>query len=72
MTIPTPLFDAWRATANRQLAERGRKTALAEHLTKRYGRTVHSWQSYLNAILNGRRLPNAEIVMAIDAWFAKN
>ena len=41
-------------------------------LTKRYGRTVHSWQSYLNAILNGRRLPNAEIVMAIDAWFAKN
>ena len=72
MTITTPLFDAWAARANRQLGQHGRKAELARHLTARYGRTERSWQSYLGAVLGGRRLPNAEIVLAVDAWLERN
>ena len=71
MKISTPLFNAWRTRAKRALAEHGIKAHLAEHLTNKYGRTSRSWQRYIAAILSGERLPNAEIVLAVDAWLAK-
>lgn len=70
MTIPTPLFETWRADAIRRLAGRGLKTELAQFLTTHYGRTQRSWQRYISAILGGEVLPNAEIAFAMNAWFA--
>jgi hypothetical protein len=69
--IETPLFNAWRIRTRRSLAVHGIKAQLAEHLTKKYGRTSRSWQRYIAAILSGERLPNAEIVLAIDQWLVK-
>lgn len=70
MTIPTPRFDSWRADASRRLAPRGQKAELARFLAAHYGREERSWQRYISAFLSGELLPNAEIVLAVDAWFA--
>ena len=72
MTIPTPLFDAWAARANRQLGQHGRKAELARHLAARYGRTERSWQNHICRALGGRCMPNAEIVLAVDEWLERN
>jgi hypothetical protein len=71
VTISTPLFNAWLKMASRRLAPRGRKADLARHLAAQYGRPARSWERHLAAILNGERLPNAEIYIAMDRWIAK-
>jgi hypothetical protein len=70
MNDSTPMFDAWRADAQRHLAPRGRKAELARHLTARYGREQRSWERHISAVLAGDLVPNAELLLAMDAWFA--
>ncbi len=69
MNDSTPLFDAWRADAQRWLASRGRKADLARHLTARYGREQRSWERHISAVLAGDLVPNAELLLAMNAWF---
>jgi hypothetical protein len=71
MRRPTPCFDGWLARVSRELAARGQKADLARYLSKRYGRPARSWESTLGQILRRTLLPNAEIVLAIDAWLAR-
>jgi hypothetical protein len=71
MRRPTPCFDGWLARVARELAARGQKADLARYLSKRYGRPARSWESTLAQILGRTLLPNAEIVLAIDAWLAR-
>ncbi len=68
MIMETPLFNAWRTRATRQLAPRGRKAELAKHLTTRYGRAQRSWERHISAILSGDREPKAELFLAISKW----
>jgi hypothetical protein len=71
MKRPTPCFDGWLVSVSRKLAGRGQKAELARYLSKRYGRPARSWESTLAQILGRTLLPNAEIVLAIDAWLAR-
>ena len=72
MKRPTPCFDAWLVGVAGALASRGQKAKLARYLAKRYGRPPRSWEATLAQILGRVLLPNAEIVLAINAWLSRN
>lgn len=55
----------------RKLAPRGAKADLARYLSERYGRPARSWESNLAQIIGRTVLPNAELLLAIDAWLAQ-
>jgi hypothetical protein len=55
----------------RKLSPRGAKAELARHLSEQYGRPARSWESNLGHIIARDLLPNAEILLAIDAWLAR-
>ena len=71
MKRPTPYFDQWVKAVERKLAMRGAKAELARHLSERYGRPARSWESNLAQIIGRDLLPNAEILLAIDAWLGR-
>jgi hypothetical protein len=71
MKRTTPFFDQWIKAAKRKLAVRGAKADLARYLSQRYGRPARSWESNLAKIIGRTLLPNAEVLLAIDAWFAR-
>lgn len=66
---PTPEVDAWREGVKQHLSVHGRKAELARHLAARYGRTERSWQQSIQNILS-RQVPNAELLLAINAWLS--
>jgi hypothetical protein len=68
MRRATPQFDRWVKAVKRRLAARGAKADLARHLSEQYGRPARSWESNLAQIIGRDVLPNAEILLAIDAW----
>jgi hypothetical protein len=72
MKRPTPCFDAWLVGVARALGGRGQKAKLARYLAERYGRPPRSWEATLAQILGRVLLPNAEIVLAINSWLARN
>jgi hypothetical protein len=57
--------------AERELARRGTKANLARYLSEQYGRPARSWESNLAQIIARNVLPNAEILLAIDRWIAR-
>ena len=71
MKRPTPYFNDWLVGVERALAVRGRKAELARYLAKRYGRPPRSWEATLAQILGRVLLPNAEIVLSINAWLSR-
>ena len=71
MKRATPCFDKWIKSIERKLTLRGAKADLARHLSEQYGRPARSWESNLAQIIARNLLPNAEIVLAIDAWMAR-
>jgi len=71
MKRATPHFDQWVKVVERKLATRGAKADLARHLSERYGRPARSWESNLAQIIGRDLLPNAEILLAIDAWLGR-
>jgi hypothetical protein len=71
MKRATPHFDQWVKAVKRKLAVRGAKADLARFLSERYGRPARSWESNLAKIIGRTLLPNAEILLAIDAWLAR-
>lgn len=71
MKRATPYFDQWVRAAKRKLAVHGAKADLARHLSKQYGRPARSWESNLAQIIGRNLLPNAEILLAISAWLAR-
>ncbi|PYK46543.1 MAG: hypothetical protein DME46_01530 [Verrucomicrobia bacterium] len=71
MKRATPQFDQWVEAVKRKLAARGAKANLARHLSEQYGRPARSWESNLAQIIGRDLLPNAEILLAIDAWLGR-
>jgi hypothetical protein len=71
MKRATPCFDRWVKRVERKLAPHGAKADLARFLSGRYGRPARSWESNLAQIISRKVLPNAEIVLAIDAWLVR-
>lgn len=71
MKRPTPCFDKWIESVERKLAPRGVKADLARYLSEQYGRPARSWESNLGKVLARTLLPNAEVLLAIDAWLAR-
>jgi hypothetical protein len=71
MKRATPRFDKWIKSVERKLTPRGAKADLARYLAEHYGRPARSWESNLAQIIARNLLPNAEIVLAIDAWMAR-
>jgi hypothetical protein len=67
----TPFFDRWIETTERRLARRGAKAKLARYLSEKYGRPARSWESNIAQIIKRDLLPNAEILLAIDRWIAR-
>ena len=71
MKRATPCFDQWVEETKRKLAPRGAKAELARYLSERYGRPARSWESNLAQIISRNLLPNAEILLAIEGWLAR-
>jgi len=71
MKRPTPCFDKWIKSVERKLAPRGAKADLARYLAEKYGRPARSWESNLAKVIARTLLPNAEILLAIDAWLVR-
>jgi hypothetical protein len=71
MKRATPYFDKWIKSVERQLAPRGAKAELARYLSEQYGRPARSWETNLAQIVARDLLPNAEVLLAIDAWLAR-
>lgn len=71
MKRKTPYFDNWISRVTRDLSPYGCKAELARHLSVRYGRPARSWESNLGKIIARTMLPNAEVLLAIEAWLAR-
>ncbi len=71
MKRATPCFDQWIEETKPKLAPRGVKAELARYLSERYGRPARSWESNLAQIISRNLLPNAEILLAIEGWLAR-
>jgi hypothetical protein len=71
MKRATPQFDRWVEAVKRKLAARGAKANLARYLSEQYGRPARSWESNLAQIIGRDLLPNAEILLAINAWLGR-
>ena len=67
---PTPHTDAWKARVREALAPHGLRSELARYLAGGDPEQFEWRKVQISKVLNSRRQPESEFLLAVDAWLA--
>ncbi|MGA0846648.1 MAG: hypothetical protein ACO3RV_08920 [Luteolibacter sp.] len=68
---PDDRYLAWVQRVRRCLATSGALSQTALRLSQDHGGTPEDWKTRLQAMLNGRESPSIELIIQLDAIWAK-